>query len=73
MLKLKGYMDRKNLAGRNNELKKLPSKAWKSIWSAGHGVASIHDVLPVKALAERLKTEFLEAVIEQGRLLGTFK
>ena len=26
MLKLKGYMDRRNLAGRNSELKKLPSK-----------------------------------------------
>lgn len=26
MLKLKGYMDRKNLSGNNQELKKLPSK-----------------------------------------------
>lgn len=26
MLKLKGYLDRKNLTGKNQELKKLPSK-----------------------------------------------
>jgi len=26
MLKLKGYMDRRNITGKNTELKKLPSK-----------------------------------------------
>jgi nitronate monooxygenase len=34
------------------------AKAWKTIWSAGQGVGSIHDVPPVTELVERLKTEF---------------
>lgn len=38
------------------------AKAWKTIWSAGQGVGSIHDVLPVDALSQRLRTEFTAAV-----------
>ena len=37
------------------------AKAWKTIWSAGQGVGSIHDVLPVADLVARLKTEFTAA------------
>ncbi len=37
------------------------AKAWKTIWSAGHGVGSIHDVPPVADLVARLKTEFTAA------------
>jgi nitronate monooxygenase len=37
------------------------AKAWKTIWSAGQGVGSIHEVLPVADLVARLKTEFGEA------------
>lgn len=33
-------------------------KAWKDIWSAGQGVAAIHDILPVADLVARLKTEY---------------
>ena len=33
------------------------AKAWKTIWSAGHGVGSIHEVLPVTDLVNRLKSE----------------
>lgn len=32
--------------------------AWRDIWSAGHGVAGIHDVPSVAALVERLSAEY---------------
>lgn len=38
------------------------AKAWKTIWSAGQGVGSIHDVPPVAELVDRLKREFTAAV-----------
>ncbi len=34
------------------------AKAWKDIWSAGHGVAEIKDVPSVQELVERLKSEY---------------
>ena len=37
------------------------AKAWKTIWSAGHGVGSIHEVLPVADLVDRLQNEFTTA------------
>ncbi len=37
------------------------AKAWKTVWSAGQGVAGIEDVLSVKELVDRLKSEFKEA------------
>lgn len=33
-------------------------KRWKDVWSAGHGVGAIHDVLSVSALCDRLKAEY---------------
>lgn len=36
-------------------------KAWRDIWSAGHGVAGIHDVPPVGELVDRLAAEYDEA------------
>jgi nitronate monooxygenase len=33
-------------------------KAWKDIWSAGQGVGSIHEVLPVADLVERMAGEY---------------
>jgi nitronate monooxygenase len=36
-------------------------RAWKEVWSAGQGVGSIKDVLPVAELVARLKREFDEA------------
>ncbi|MGK7311700.1 MAG: NAD(P)H-dependent flavin oxidoreductase [Candidatus Longimicrobiales bacterium M2_2A_002] len=33
-------------------------KAWKDIWSAGQGVGSIHEVIPVADLVERLADEY---------------
>jgi nitronate monooxygenase len=40
------------------EAGKPESKAWRDIWSAGQGVASIHDVLPVAELVSRLRAEY---------------
>lgn len=37
------------------------AKAWKTIWSAGHGVASIHDVPTVRELVDRLEAEYRAA------------
>lgn len=37
------------------------AKAWRDVWSAGHGVATIHDVPAVAALADRLAAEYRAA------------
>lgn len=35
------------------------AEAWRDVWSAGHGVATIHDVLPpVAELCGRLAAEY---------------
>lgn len=36
-------------------------KAWRDIWSAGHGVTTIHRVEPVAAIIEELKKEYEDA------------
>ena len=41
------------------------AKAWKTIWSAGQGVTSIEDSLPIKELVKRMKTEFGDAISKQ--------
>jgi nitronate monooxygenase len=41
------------------------ARAWKTIWSAGQGVSTIDDILPVADLVGRMKTEFREAIEEQ--------
>jgi len=38
------------------------AKAWKTVWSAGHGVGSIHETMPVADLITELKTQFQWAV-----------
>ena len=48
------------------------AKAWKTIWSAGQGVSTIRDVLPVKDLIGRLKKEFRTAIEEQHALLEKY-
>ncbi len=37
------------------------ARAWRDVWSAGHGVATIHDVPPVAELVDRLAQEYLAA------------
>ena len=38
------------------------AKAWKTIWSAGHGVSSISDNPTTKDLVDKLKKEFIESI-----------
>jgi len=40
-------------------------KAWKTIWSAGQGSATVHDNIPVTELVNRMRAEFKEAIKEQ--------
>jgi nitronate monooxygenase len=51
---------------------KAEAKAWKTIWSAGQGVTTIHDVVSTNQLVLRLKEEFLSAIKEQQELLHRF-
>ncbi|ATE61608.1 NAD(P)H-dependent flavin oxidoreductase [Thauera sinica] len=37
------------------------ARAWRDVWSAGHGVATIHDVPAVEALVDRLADEYRAA------------
>ncbi|WP_347247837.1 nitronate monooxygenase [Zoogloea sp.] len=37
------------------------AKAWRDVWSAGHGVANIHDIPSVHELCARLATEYRAA------------
>lgn len=48
------------------------AKAWKTIWSAGQGVASIDDVLSMSDLVDRMKTEFKDAIEQQATLLNHY-
>ena len=36
-------------------------KAWKDIWGAGQGVGAVKQVVPARALVERLRNEYLAA------------
>lgn len=37
------------------------ARAWKTVWSAGHGVSGIHDIPTVGALVDRLEEEYQRA------------
>ncbi len=37
------------------------ARAWRDVWSAGHGVSTIHDVPPVATLVARLASEYRSA------------
>jgi len=50
----------------------VDGKAWKTIWSAGQGVATINDVVPVSELVNTLKTEFIAAIQEQTKFLDMY-
>lgn len=45
----------------SEEVKIKQIKAWRDVWSAGHGVGSIHDVLPTEQLVDRLYEEYQQA------------
>lgn len=68
MWSMKGKID----FGSELDAAQAEAKAWKTIWSAGQGVATIKDSLPVAELIERLKTEFTAAIKEQQQLLEMY-
>ena len=38
------------------------TNAWKDVWSAGHGVAGIHNILPMEQLVQQLLAEYRQAL-----------
>lgn len=48
------------------------AKAWKTIWSAGQGVANIENTTSVSNLVSTLKTEFKSAIEEQTKYLEIY-
>ncbi|MGB2086624.1 MAG: NAD(P)H-dependent flavin oxidoreductase [Flavobacteriaceae bacterium] len=48
---------------------KAEAKAWKTIWSAGQGVTTIHDTTPTADLITRLKQELITSIEDQAKLL----
>ncbi len=58
--------------GKELDAAQAEAKAWKTIWSAGQGVTTIHDVLPVEDLVARMKIEFREAIQKQYELLKVY-
>lgn len=58
--------------GKELDAAQAEAKAWKTVWSAGQGVTTIHDVLPVAELVTRLRTEFRAAIERQSRLLDRY-
>ncbi len=58
--------------GEELDAEKAEAKAWKTLWSAGQGVATITDILPTADLVSRLKKEFIEAIKEQRLLLERY-
>jgi len=58
--------------GKEMDAQKAEAQAWKTIWSAGQGVATIKDSMPVAELVKRLKVEFTAAIKEQQQLLETY-
>ncbi|MEO1434140.1 MAG: nitronate monooxygenase [Bacteroidota bacterium] len=58
--------------GKELDAAKAESKAWKTLWSAGQGVTSIHDSLPTAELVANMKKEFKAAIEQQNSLLGRY-
>lgn len=58
--------------GKELDAAEAESKAWKTIWSAGQGVATIHDTLTVAELVSQMKSEFKEAIEEQSELVKIY-
>ena len=45
-------------------------KAWRDVWSAGHGVGLIHDIPPAAELVERLRAEYRAAAADSLPVRG---
>lgn len=50
--------------GKHEDQTPIEAKAWRDIWSAGHGVSSIHDVLPTESLVDNLAEEYRAAAAD---------
>jgi nitronate monooxygenase len=59
--------------GKELDAQKAEAKAWKTLWSAGQGVATVEDTLPVADLVVRLKKQFREAIEKQKTWLEVYK
>jgi nitronate monooxygenase len=46
------------------------TNAWKDVWSAGHGVAGIHDILSMEDLVNQLKEEYRLAIQTPSFIAG---
>lgn len=55
--------------GKELDAAEAEAKAWKTVWSAGQGVATVADVLPAAELIARLGSELREAIEEQAARL----
>ena len=58
--------------GKELDAAKAEAKAWKTLWSAGQGVATVHDNVSVTELVSRLKNEFITALKEQKAVLEKY-
>ncbi len=58
--------------GKELDAAKAEAKAWKTIWSAGQGVTTIQDNLPVAELIKRMKSEFKVAIEGQIEILKKY-
>lgn len=58
--------------GKELDAAQAEAKAWKTIWSAGQGVAAIQDVLPVADLVKQLKSDFRQSIEAQIELLQKY-
>lgn len=58
--------------GKELDAAQAEAKAWKTLWSAGQGVATIEDDVTVAELVLRLKKEFLAALKNQQKVLEDY-
>jgi nitronate monooxygenase len=58
--------------GKELDAAQAETKAWKTIWSAGQGVTSIHDIQSTQSLIANLQQEFRSAIEEQYKLLEKY-
>jgi nitronate monooxygenase len=52
---------------------KAEAKAWKTIWSAGQGVSSIKDTVPIAQLVAQLREEFIQSITTQKTHLERYR
>ena len=64
-------IDVKSMQGKDKvDLDLGAANAWKDVWSAGHGVAGIHDILSMEDLVNQLKEEYRLALQTPSFIAG---